>query len=127
MAGFSEQRARALTNAAMHNRPMRLPENFVSWQTKERFILGTLIENSKIILIYFLKFQDAYTFWTCSTQLPLWLLNPDTKESVQVEACRSTCLLVEKQCPFLIKGTEDDMASGNPSFICKGKDQLKFK
>ena len=108
------------------NSPMRLPENFVSWLkiliiefTKERFILRTLI------LMYFLKFQDAYTFWTCSTQLPLWLLNPDTKESVQVEACRSTCLLVEKQCPFLIKGTEDDMASGNPSFICKGKDQSK--
>ena len=65
-------------------------------------------------------FQDAYTFWTCSTQLPLWLLNRDINKFVQVEACRSTCLLVEKKCPFLIKDSEDDMASGNPSFICKG-------
>ena len=39
---------------------------------------------------------------------------------------QSTCLMVEKQCPFfLIKGNrEDDMASGNPSFMCKGKTNL---
>ena len=54
----------------------------------------------------------------------MWLLNSDNKNSVKVEACQSTCLTVEKQCPFLIKGTEDDMASGNPSFMCKGKINL---
>jgi hypothetical protein len=63
--------------------------------------------------------KEAYTFWICSTHLPMWLLNSDNKNSVKVEACQSTCLTVEKQCPFLIKGTEDDMASGNPSFMCK--------
>ena len=50
----------------------------------------------------------------------MWLLDSDSDKYVEVEACRSTCLMVEKQCPFLIKGTEDDMASGNPSFMCKG-------
>ena len=68
----------------------------------------------------FFVFQEAYTFWICSTHLPMWLLNPDSNKSVKVEACKSTCLSVEKRCPFLIKGTEDDMASGNPSFMCKG-------
>ena len=72
-----------------------------------------------------LFFQEAYTFWICSTHLPMWLLNSDNKNSVKVEACQSTCLTVEKQCPFLIKGTEDDMASGNPSFMCKGKTHSK--
>ena len=71
-------------------------------------------------------FQEAYTFWTCSTHLPMWLLDPDTNKSVQVEACRSTCLMVEKRCPFLVKGTEDDMASGNPSFICKGESSIRY-
>ena len=72
-----------------------------------------------------LFFQEAYTFWICSTHLPMWLLNSDNKNSVKVEACQSACLTVEKQCPFLIKGTEDDMASGNPSFMCKGKTHSK--
>ena len=78
------------------------------------------IQVHKLMFILFV-FQEAYTFWICSTHLPMWLLNSDNKKSVKVEACQSTCLTVEKQCPFLIKGTEDDMASGNPSFMCKGK------
>ena len=75
--------------------------------------------------IFSLLFQEAYAFWTCSTHLPMWLLDYDSERSVEVEACRSTCLMVEKRCPFLIKGTEDDMASGNPSFMCKGKGKEK--
>ena len=72
----------------------------------------------------FCSFQEAYAFWICSTHLPMWLLDSDSDKYVEVEACRSTCLMVEKRCPFLIKGTEDDMASGNPSFMCKGKTNL---
>ena len=75
--------------------------------------------------IFCLLFQEAYAFWTCSTHLPMWLLDYDSERYVEVEACRSTCLMVEKRCPFLIKGTEDDMASGNPSFMCKGKGKEK--
>lgn len=63
--------------------------------------------------------KDAYTFWTCSTQLPMWLLDPDTNKSVQVQACESSCREVERSCPFLIRGNEGDMAAGNPSFLCK--------
>lgn len=72
--------------------------------------------------IFWISLQEAYIFWICSTQLPMWLLNPQTHKSEQVGACQSNCLTVEKRCPFLIKGTEDDMASGNPSFMCKGKE-----
>jgi hypothetical protein len=40
---------------------------------------------------------------------------------------QSTCFMVKKECPFFshIKGNrKDDMASGNPSFMCKGKTNL---
>jgi hypothetical protein len=40
---------------------------------------------------------------------------------IKVESCQSVCKEVEKRCPFLIKGLEDDKAAGNPSFLCKGK------
>ena len=76
---------------------------------------------ASVFWLYFCSFQEAYAFWICSTHLPMWLLDSDSDKYVEVEACRSTCLMVEKRCPFLIKGTEDDMASGNPSFMCKGK------
>ena len=75
---------------------------------------------ASVFWLYFCSFQEAYAFWICSTHLPMWLLDSDSDKYVEVEACRSTCLMVEKRCPFLIKGTEDDMASGNPSFMCKG-------
>jgi hypothetical protein len=42
---------------------------------------------------------------------------------MKVESCQSVCKEVEKTCPFLIKGLEDDKAAGNPSFLCKGKHQ----
>ena len=86
--------------------------------------LHSLKRNWYVFMFILFVFQEAYTFWICSTHLPMWLLNSDNKNSVKVEACQSTCLTVEKQCPFLIKGTEDDMASGNPSFMCKGKTNL---
>jgi hypothetical protein len=43
------------------------------------------------------------------------------RETVQVEVCGSVCRDVERRCPFFIKGTENDKAAGNPSFICKGR------
>ena len=80
---------------------------------------------ASVFWLYFCSFQEAYAFWICSTHLPMWLLDSDSDKYVEVEACRSTCLMVEKRCPFLIKGTEDDMASGNPSFMCKGNGEKK--
>ena len=69
-------------------------------------------------------FQESYNFWTCSIFLPLYLRHPDTGQVMKVESCQSVCKEVEKTCPFLIKGLEDDKAAGNPSFLCKGEVDL---
>jgi len=72
-------------------------------------------------------FQESYNFWTCSYYLPLYLRHPFSAIPVTVKPCQSVCKEVEKTCPFLIKGPDDDKAAGNPSFICKGecKDSIK--
>jgi len=82
----------------------------------------------------------------CSNHLPLYLTPTEAKPSpeemqkenverkassssssklrappVEVRACGSVCREVERQCPFLIKMTEEDKAAGNPSFLCKGE------
>ena len=48
------------------------------------------------------------------------------RQPVQVEMCPSVCREVERKCPFFILGHEDDKAAGNPSFICKGRNNQEL-
>ena len=59
-------------------------------------------------------------FWTCSTELPLWLRHKDRDGIQKLKSCKDICVEVEKSCPFHVKESELDTASGNPAFICKG-------
>jgi hypothetical protein len=64
--------------------------------------------------------QEAYVYWACSTQLPLWLYHPNGKVE-NVTACTNVCLDVEKSCPFHVKNHDLDTASGNSAFMCHGE------
>jgi hypothetical protein len=79
----------------------------------------------KNLTIHFVL-QESYNFWACSFYLPLYLRHPSSEMPVTVKPCQSVCKEVEKTCPFLIKGPDDDKAAGNPSFICKGKTGVDF-
>ena len=77
------------------------------------------------MITYFIYLQEAYVYWACSTELPLWLPQvengkPNGKVK-NVSTCSNVCLEVEKSCPFHVKDRDLDTASGNPAFLCQGE------
>ena len=88
------------------------------------FISFDLINLREILYLqqlntYVLSLQEAYVYWACSTELPLWLRHQNGKVK-NVSTCSNVCLEVEKSCPFHVKDRDLDTASGNPAFLCQG-------